>query len=288
MHTFDELRSLVTLDDSVRAGKPTKRRSFIGGSDARVIMGNDEGALLRLWREKRGEAEPEDLSTNLLVQLGLATEELNRRWYEVNTGQAVMDIQRLVRHPTVRWMGATLDGRVKATGAVFEAKFMLPWSFSEEAATEKHMAQLQHNMWVVASRTAVLSVITGGGKWVEITTYADPLYQHLIVTAERKFWRCVESGEAPGLFGVEPPKPRIQAARIVDMSGSNAWAEFAGVFARTRAVHLEHEQAKTELKRLMPEDAKEAIGYGIRAKRSKSGAVSFDLLVQESSHAAVE
>jgi YqaJ-like viral recombinase domain len=230
----------------------------------------------------------EDLSANLLVQLGVATEDLNRRWYEANTGQAITDIQRHVRHPTVRWMGATLDGRVEATGAVFEAKFMLPWSFSEEAATEKHMAQLQHNMWVVASRTAVLSVITGGGKWVEIATYADPLYQHLIVTAGRKFWRCVESGEPPRLFGVEPPNPRIQAVRIVDMSGSNAWAEFAGIFARTRAAYLDHEQAKTELKGLMPEDAKEAIGHGIRAKRSKSGAVSFDLLVKDGSHAAVE
>ena len=165
---------------------------------------------------------------------------------------------------------------------------MLPWSFSEEAAAEKHMAQLQHNMWVVATKSAVLSVITGGGKWVEITTHADPLYQHLIITAERKFWRCVESGEPPRLFGVEPPKPRIQAVRIVDMSGSNAWAEFAGIFARTRVAHLEHEQAKAELKSLMPDDAKEAIGHGVRAKRSKSGAVSFDLLVSEGSHAAVE
>jgi predicted phage-related endonuclease len=271
-----------------RVTDSTHRRCFIGGSDARIIMGNDEAALCRLWREKRGEVEPEDLSGNLIVQLGLVTEDLNRRWYEANSGQSITDIQRQLRHPTLQWMGATLDGRVEATGAVFEAKFMLPWSFSEEAATEKHMAQLQHNMWVVASRTAVLSVITGGGKWVEITTHADPLYQHLIVTAERKFWRCVESGEAPRLFGVEPPKPRIQAVRIVDMSGSNAWAEFAGIFARTRAAHLEHEQAKTELKNLMPEDAKEAIGHGIRAKRSKSGAVSFDLLVQEGSHATVE
>jgi len=100
-------------------------------------------------------------------------------------------------------MAATLDGRVEASGAVFEAKFMLPWAFSEEAAAEKYMPQLQHNMWVAAARSAVLSVITGGGKWVEITTHADPLYQHLIVTAERKFWRCVESGESPRLFGVD-------------------------------------------------------------------------------------
>ena len=118
--------------------------------------------------------------------------------------------------------------------------------------------------------------------------HADPLYQHLIVTAERKFWRCVESGEQPRLFGVEPPKPRLEAIRIVDMTSSNAWAEFAGIFARTRANYLEHKQAKVELKGLMPDDAKEAIGHGIRAKRSKSGAISFDLLTKtEAKDAAV-
>jgi hypothetical protein len=141
---------------------------------------------------------------------------------------------------------------------------------------------------VVAARTAVLSVITGGGKWVEINTHADPLYQHLIVTAERKFWRCVESGEPPRLFGVEPPKPRIEAVRVVDMSASNSWAEFAGLFRNTRQAFVEHERAKTELKALMPEDAKEAVGRGVRAKRSKSGAISFDLMEVESSHAALQ
>jgi predicted phage-related endonuclease len=255
------------------------RRHFIGGSDARIIMGQDETALVRLWREKRGEAEPEDLSGNLIVQLGLVTEDLNRRWYEANTGQVITDIQRRVFHPALKWMAATLDGRVAGSDAV--------------AAAAKYMPQLQHNMWVVAARTAVLSVITGGGKWVEILAHADPLYQHLIVAAERKFWRCVESGEEPKPFGVEPPKPRMEAVRIVDMSTSNAWAEFAGVFARTRSAHLDHEQAKAELKGLMPEDAKEAIGHGVRAKRSKSGAVSFDLLTRngrdggEGGHAAV-
>ena len=89
----------------------------------------------------------------------------------------------------------------------------------------------------------MLSIITGGGKWVEIAAKPDPLYQHLIVTAERKFWHCVERGEVPRLFGAEPPKPRIEAVRIVDMRSSNAWAEFAGV-CRTRAAHLEHEQGQ--------------------------------------------
>jgi predicted phage-related endonuclease len=185
---------------------------------------------------------------------------------------------------------------VAGSGALFEAKFMLPWSFSEEAAAEKHMAQLQHNMWVTNAKAAALSIITGGGKWVEIAITADPLYQHLLLTAEKKFWRCVENGEPPRLFGVEPPRlfgvepprPRIAAVRIVDMTASNSWAEFAALFCTTREAFLDHERAKAELKGLMPEDAKEAVGHGIRAKRSKSGAVSFDVLSVEGAHAPVQ
>jgi predicted phage-related endonuclease len=265
-----------------------ERRDFIGGSDARIIMGDDEAALVRLWREKRGEVEPEDLSGNLIVQLGTVTEDLNRRWYERNTGQTIKHVQRRMQHPVHKWMAATLDGLVDPGGAVFEAKFMLPWTFSEEAAAEKHTAQLQHNLWVTASRTAVLSIITGGGKWVEMTIPADPLYQHLLLTAERKFWRCVMSGEEPRLFGVEPPRPRLEAVRIVDMTASNSWAQLAAVFRRTRPAYQEHESAKADLKKLLPEDAKEAIGHGLRAKRSKSGAVSFEVMAMEATDAPLQ
>ena len=251
-------------------------------------MGDDEAALVRLWREKRGEVEPEDLSDNLIVQLGTVTEDLNRRWYERNTGHAVKDVQKRILHPVIKWMAATLDGRVDPGGAVFEAKFMLPWTFSEEAAAEKHMAQLQHNMWVSDCRSAVLSVVTGGGKWVEMTIQADPLYQHLLLTAEKKFWRAVVSGEVPQLFGVEPPKPRLEAVRSVDMSASNSWAELAATFRRTRPAFQEHEGAKADLKKLVPEDAREATGHGLRAKRSKSGAISFDLLDAEAADAPLQ
>jgi predicted phage-related endonuclease len=264
------------------------RRSSIGGSDARIILGHDEVALIRLWREKRGEIEPEDLSGNLIVQLGLVTEPLNRQWFERNTGRAITDVQKRIQHPVVRWMGATLDGIVEATGAVFEAKFMLPWSFSEEGAAQKYLPQLQHNMWVTNSTTSVLSVITGGGKWVEIALPADSLYQHPLFTAEKKFWRCVESGEPPRLFGIETPPPRIEAVRVVDMSSSNAWAEFAAQFRETRAAFLKHESAKAELKSLMPEDAKVAVGHGVRARRSKSGTVSFEIIESEPQNASLQ
>jgi predicted phage-related endonuclease len=264
------------------------RRHFVGGSDARIIMGKDEKALLQLWKEKRGEALSPDLSDELIVQLGVVTEDLNRRWYERNAGHQVVGVQNRIFHRSIPWMAATLDGVIKDTGAVFEAKFMLPWSFSEEAATAKHMAQLQHNMLVAGTRRSVLSIITGGGKWIEISVEADPIYQTVLIAVEKAFWRAVKTGEPPVLFEGEPPTPRIEAIRIVDMNASNAWAEFAALYRQTRSAHLDHERAKSELKALIPSDAKEAIGHGVRAKRSKSGAVTFDHLDQEGSHAQVQ
>src|SRR4030081_474052 len=268
--------------------KKLSRRNFIGGSGARIIMGKHETDLHLLWKEKRGEVTALDLSNVLIVQLGLVTEDLNRRWYELNSGHRISDIQRHAVHRTIPWMAATLDGLVKETGAVFEAKFMLPWSFSEEGAVEKHMAQLQHNMLVAGSKKSVLSIINGGGKWVELSIEADPIYQTILIAAEKAFWRAVKTGETPVLFDCEPPKPRIEAVRVVDMNTSNSWAEFAGLFSDTQKAHADHERAKSELKGLMPEDAKEAMGHGIRAKRSKSGAVSFDLVEMEARHASVQ
>jgi hypothetical protein len=128
----------------------------------------------------------------------------------------------------------------------------------------------------------------GVGKWVELSIEADPIYQTILIAAEKSFWRAVKTGETPALFDYEPPKPRIEAVRVVDMNASNSWAEFAGLFRDTQRAHTDHERAKSELKSLMPEDAKEAMGHGIRAKRSKSGAVNFDLVEMEASHVSIQ
>jgi predicted phage-related endonuclease len=178
-------------------------------------------------------------------------------------------------------MAATLDGTIASEDAIFEAKFMLPWSFSEEEAAEKHMAQLQHNMLVCGAKRGYLSILTGGAKWVFMEIEADPLYQTVLLQVERIFWRCVTTGEEPRPFGAEPPKAKVQAVHKVDMSSSNAWAEFATIFVQTREAHTRHEKARDELKALIPDHAKQAFGHGIRARRSKSGSISFDLLPGE-------
>ena len=263
-------------------GAPKSRRQFIGGSDARVIMGQDGAALLRLWREKRAEAEPEDLSRNLLVQLGRATEDLNRRWYEVNTQQ------RVKTSSAMRATCLALDGghprrhrrtdRSGVRGQVHAALVLFRGGRRREAHGP---AAALHVGGPVPERRAVHHHRRRQVGRDHLP--ADPLYQHVLLTAEKRFWRCVESGEPPRLFAVDPPRPRLAAVRVVDMSTSNAWAAFTAVYCRTRSAFLEHEQAKAELKELMPEDAKEAHGHGVRAKRSRSGVISFELRAREAS-----
>ena len=257
-------------------------RTYLSGLDAGVIMGSDAAALHRLWREKRGEAEPQDLSSDLIVQLGLATEELNRRWFEQETGRRVTHVQRVLRHKTLSYMAATLDGLVEEEGhrSVFEARFMLPWSFSEDRALQKHQAQLQHSMLVSGTKRALLYLITGGGQWVLIEVEADPLYQTILLQVERIFWRCVQTGEEPRLFDALPSSLKHAAVRVVDMSPSNAWAEHAALFLSTLSAHGQHETARAELKALVPDDAREALGHGVRARRSKAGAIRFEVLPQ--------
>jgi hypothetical protein len=123
---------------------------------------------------------------------------------------------------------------------------------------------------------------------VSIEVDADLVYQTLLLQVERIFWRCVKTGQMPAVFGAEPPKAKLLIGRVVDMSASNACAEYAVAFARTRAAHAEHEAAKAELKLLVPEDAKAAFRHGARAKRSKSGAISVDVIADGGHHASLQ
>ena len=195
-----------------------------------------------------------------------------------NTGHLVKNVQRRIQHPVHKWMAATLDGTIEPTERYSKPNSCCPGRSRKRPPPKSTWPSSSTTCGWRTARSAVLSIITGGGKWVEITIHADPLYQHLLLTAEKKFWRCVQDGEPPRLFGIEPPRPRLEAVRIVDMTSSNSWAEFAAIFRRTRSAFQEHEGAKAELKKLVPEDAKEAAGHGIRAKRSKTGAISFELM----------
>lgn len=252
------------------------RRDAIGGSDANTIMSGDEKRLLRLWKEKRGEVEPEDLSDNLAVQMGSFTEPLNIAWFEKNTGMTVKSQGIIARrdwqgHP----MAATLDGECGFDGpdAVFEAKHCGTRS-SDAEIFARYVPQLTHNCLCAGRSRAFLSAFKGNGDWVMFEYLLDDEYAARLIEAEAAFWACVQSGEPPCAVPAEPtPKP--VGVVEYDMAESNAWTVHAGVYLETKLAADRHDAAKKELKELVPADASKCFGHGIIIKRDKRGALRF-------------
>ena len=207
------------------------RNRGIGGSDANVILSGDSERVLRLWQEKRGEVEPEDLSGRLAVVLGCWTEEFNRQWYEKLSGNHVLDAGAQLTCSEYRWRKCTLDGLVESTGAIFEAKHTNSFVKADEVL-ERYMPQLQHNMAVTKADRAVLSVIFGNARYEMFEIAADWLYQLDLLEAEKAFWSAVLSGEPPVAVDA-PPAPRPVATRELCFEGNNAWASAAADWLET-------------------------------------------------------
>lgn len=261
------LASLVLTPEALDS-----RARGIGGSDANVILSGDQDRILRLWREKRGEVAPEDLSCKLSVVLGSWTESLNRQWYEKLSGERVIGCGRPVTCSEYRWRKCTLDGHVERTSAVFEAKHTNAFAKPEEVL-ERYMPQLQHNMAVTKAERAVLSVIFGNARYEMIEVAADWLYQSDLLKAEKAFWNAVLSGEPPVVMA-PPPVPRPMATRELCFEGNNAWASAAADWLEHHQAARAHASACKTIKELVDDDVNRAFGHGIEARRNKAGAVS--------------
>jgi len=253
------------------------------GHDACVIMGSDPEALRRLWRRKRGETSlnAEDL---LAGELAKASVPANRALFERRTGRKVIAGECRLRHPKLRWMGAIFEGRLE-DGALLEAKFAPASMLSVEKARTLFFPLIQHDLWVAQAAEAALSVVTTDGRWFEVVVERDPLFQHLLLTAEKKFLRCLESGEEPDLFLLEAPTTAVEPLTVVDMSHSREWAEAARQFRATAAAHAEHERARQQLAHLLPNDAFRGAAAGVAVERSPFGAVRYSLLAGDARHA---
>ena len=264
---WPDLANIPVSDENIAA-----RRQGIGGSDANVILGGVADRIRRLWREKRGEAEPEDLSQVLPVVLGCWTEPFNRQWFERLSGEKVTALGQCFISPCHPWRRCTPDGVVERSGAIWEAKHTNAFARSEEVL-ERYMPQLQHNMAVAGTDRAVLSVIFGNHKYEMIEIASDWLYQAELLEAEQHFWRCVQSGLEPAV--AEPPAtPRPIGTREICLEGNNAWASAAVDWLANRDAAKAHASACTVIKGLIEADVSRAFGHGIEAKRSRAGAIT--------------
>ena len=248
------------------------RRNSIGGSDANIIMSGNPERLIQLWREKRGEAEPEDLSNNLAVVMGSFTEPLNCAWFEKQTGLKVTRRGEVVTFDMGGLpLACTLDGI--AEDAVFEAKHCGVRNTDAELF-ERYVGQLTHNCIVAGLRRAFLSCFKGNGDWMMMEYALDDDYAAALIEAERAFWACVQSGEPPAPLP-PPPAPKPVGVREVDMSTSNAWTIWAADYLETEHHAVRHERAKREIKALVPDDASKCFGAGLVVNRTKAGALRF-------------
>lgn len=249
------------------------RKNAIGGSDANVIMGGNDERILRLWREKRGESEPEDLSDILPVQMGSATEAFNRYWFTRRTGielWRVGDEELSFDYP---WMSATLDGEtIEKVPAYFDAKHVNAFA-KEDETLAKYMPQLHHNMIVTSTRRAVLSVFYGTLKWSAHWVDFDPMYAESVLASEERFWDCVQSGEPPVVEHVVAA-PIQSFDRVVDMKASNSWSSSAFDWLQLKDKAKAFDEAVKAIKEMVEPDVKEASGHGILVTRNAAGSLS--------------
>lgn len=273
---------LSTLGLSAEA--VARRTESIGGSDANTILSGDEKRILSLWRQKRGEEAPEDLSDNLAVQMGSFTEPLNIAWFEKQTGRKVILPERMknggiipAEDRPLPFMTCTLDGWVTDTDdepeAVFEAKHCGTRNTDSEIFS-RYCPQLTHNCLCTGARHAFLSVFKGNGDWFVMEYLLDDGYAAALVAAERDFWECVRTGTPPCPLP-PPPAPKPVGVVEYDMSKSNSWASHAADYLETVLAADRHETAKKAIKELVPADASKCFGHGITVKRDKRGALRF-------------
>lgn len=256
------------------------RQGCIGGSDARLIMSGDQKAIETLWREKRGEKVPKDLSEVILVQLGNVTENLNLAVFEGQTGLHVAGEQTRPAYSEWPVAMSTLDGLAYNSEsdllagvyplAIVEAKFAMPFRWTLQVSIDKFYSQLQHNMMVTGLNHGWLSVITGGGQYAKVMIEADYFYQMAMLDAEQEFWKCVETGRRPGAPEIDVPVLEI-IEEPISMEASNHWCDLAITLVETKGAAARHKEAEKAIKELMPPNAKVAYGRGVKISRATNG-----------------
>ncbi len=266
----------MTLNVGLTAEQIERRRHFVGGSDANILMSGDEDKIFNLWEVKCGENEGPDLSNILAVQMGSFTEALNRYWFETQLSVQVTHSGEQCVHKDYEFIGCTLDGKVKFKGdkMVWEAKHVGPFNYSLDTIVERYQPQLQHCMEVTGCDKAALSVFSGNSKWEWRIVESDPFYQEELIEREIAFWRCVESGAPP------PRMAKIEApvevgSKTLDLSRDNQWCASAQDFLQYLPSIKACDVAKQTLKDMVPADVWKTTGGGIIAKRDKRGALRF-------------
>lgn len=265
---------MITIDGvsyGLSADDLADRIGYLNASEAPTICSGDAEKRYRLWLEKTGQSEPEDLSGNILVQFGAYTEAFNIHWFERKTGLSVTDRQKVIKRDHLR---CTLDGMTAYQDApcVVEAKFMSPYAKKDERI-QWYMPQVFVQMHLTGARQAIITVLDGapGHDWHHVEW--DDGYAESVLRRLDAFWADVQFGtppsDAPALAA-----PAVSAFRPYDFSTNNEFISHAHDWLENEAQAKKFKAAEKAIKELVPADASEVTTTNIIVKRSKAGALS--------------
>tara|TARA_Y100000592_G_scaffold82730_2_gene131742 strand:- start:397 stop:1275 length:879 start_codon:yes stop_codon:yes gene_type:complete len=274
-----------------------ERQTTIGGSEINILAGGDPEKINNLWLRKRGELEPDDLSTVWPVLMGHITEELNLEWCELKNNLKIINRQLIIRgkkHPLMR---CTLDGSIdkyRGKQAVIDAKYTMgrpmkgeEWSDVIPRLCKHYSPQLHWNAYLLEEKTGkkcpfgLLTIIRAGNEPTLHEIEIDPNYQAELIGLATYFMGCVDMGVPPQDIPVaEAPVPHEDAVPV-DMTQTQAdpkWRQWAEVWAQTVGAMDACKKAETEIKKLVPKNASLAFGHGIQVKVAKNKSKRIEVL----------
>jgi hypothetical protein len=258
--------ALTERQQLARKGKMTASR--VGA----VISGDPE-KIYDLWLELTGDPTfvAPDYTNVWAVQLGNATEQFHLDWVQRNLGP-ISQRGKSFQHPKVPWALATLDGWVEDENYAIEAKHTGGFE-SMDVILERYMPQMHWTMFCTDTEEIAFSVIMGAKEPQPVVVRRHDGYTaDLVKTATEFMGHVFNLTEPVANPYLKPPKPEFSG--VVDMSGNNEWGTHAFEWIDCRVKHQGFEYAAKRLKALVPADAKEAFGHGIRVKRNAKGSLS--------------
>jgi hypothetical protein len=247
------------------------RRNMMTGTRIAPLMKGDVEGIYRVYQELIGELEPENLHHVWPVQLGIATEDLNIRWFEMKNNLKIVGRNVFITSGRFSWAGATLDGWSEELGCPIECKHV-GGREPLEVVIDRYQPQMQWQMMVTDSKQCALSVIMGANE--PIVEFIDRDNGYISVEIERaaQFMEFVARREPPVVL--PPVEPPVDAKKIYDMTGNNRWGEFAQQWLINREAYGLCADAQGILKEMVPADAKKCFGYGVRVTRDRANRLS--------------
>jgi hypothetical protein len=248
------------------------RKGKLTASRVSVLMKGDEEGIMRLYQEMIGDPAfvPDDLSHVWPVRLGEATEQLNLSWYSEKNGGLSRHGEVAIHH-RYPWAAATLDAWIDDLQCPIEAKHV-GGREPLEIVIERYQPQMQWQMFITDATQCALSVIMGASEPTIDFIPRDQEYIGIMIERGKQFMDCVAQRKPP--VALPPIAAPIDASKVYDMQGNNAWADSALTWLDTKEAADECKNAEKILKSLVPEDAKKCHGHSIQITRDRAGRLS--------------